>query len=79
MWRKNKLYACYHDEPCFDAYLDDYALLAKSCIEFLKIDLNPIRIMGLVSIIKIFNFFNLSNIIFWNFTNRNCKHFMSIR
>ena len=38
MWRKNKLYACYHDEPCFDAYLDDYALLAKSCIEFLKID-----------------------------------------
>ncbi len=38
MWKKNKLYACYHDKPCFDAYLDDYALLAKSCIEFLKID-----------------------------------------
>ena len=38
MWKNNKLYACYHDKECFDAYLDDYAFLAKSCIELLKIE-----------------------------------------
>jgi uncharacterized protein YyaL (SSP411 family) len=40
MWVNNKLYACYHDKPCFNAYLDDYAFLSKACIEFLKIDWN---------------------------------------
>ncbi|MDA7841765.1 thioredoxin domain-containing protein [Gammaproteobacteria bacterium] len=40
MWINNKLYACYHDKPCFNAYLDDYAFLSKACIEFLKIDWN---------------------------------------
>ncbi len=38
MWKKNKLYACYHDKEYFNAYLDDYAFLAKSCIELLKIE-----------------------------------------
>lgn len=40
MWVDEKLYACFHDNPCFDAYLDDFAFLAKSCIEFLKINWN---------------------------------------
>jgi len=40
MWVNNKLYACYHDKPYFNAYLDDYAFLSKACIEFLKIDWN---------------------------------------
>jgi len=40
MWINNKLYACYHDKPYFNAYLDDYAFLSKACIEFLKIDWN---------------------------------------
>ena len=40
MWVDRKLYACFHDNPCFDAYLDDFAFLAKSCIEFLKINWN---------------------------------------
>jgi hypothetical protein len=40
MWVDGKLYACFHDNPCFDAYLDDFAFLAKSCIEFLKINWN---------------------------------------
>jgi len=40
MWVSNKLYACYHDKPYFDAYLDDYAFLAKVCIEFLKVNWN---------------------------------------
>jgi hypothetical protein len=46
--------------------------------EFLNIDLNPILIIGFESIIKIFNFFTLSKIIFWNFTNGYWQHFMSV-
>jgi uncharacterized protein YyaL (SSP411 family) len=38
MWKKNKLYACYHDREYFTAYLDDYAFLSKSCLELLKIE-----------------------------------------
>ena len=38
MWKKNKLYACYHDREYFSAYLDDYAFLSKSCLELLKIE-----------------------------------------
>ena len=40
MWVNNKLYACYHDKPYFNAYLDDYAFLSKACIEFLKVEWN---------------------------------------
>ena len=38
MWKKNKLYACYHDREYFSAYLDDYAFLSKSCLELLKVE-----------------------------------------
>ena len=38
MYKKNKLYACYHDREYFSAYLDDYAFLSKSCLELLKIE-----------------------------------------
>ena len=37
MFVDGKLYSCYHDEPCFDGYLDDYALLSKASIQLLKI------------------------------------------
>ena len=38
MWQDNKLYACYHDKACFNAYLDDYAFLSRACLEILKIE-----------------------------------------
>ena len=40
MWQDDKLYACYHDKACFNAYLDDYAFLSRACLEILKIDWN---------------------------------------
>ena len=38
MWQDDKLYACYHDKACFNAYLDDYAFLSRACLEILKIE-----------------------------------------
>ena len=38
MWKDNKLYACYHDKPQFDGYLDDYAFLSKACLDLLRIN-----------------------------------------
>ena len=38
MWQDGKLYACYHDKACFNAYLDDYAFLSRACLEILKIE-----------------------------------------
>ncbi len=53
---------------CFDSLLNVFYAFNKIYkittvqkefdTEFLKIDLNPILIIGLLSIIKIFNFFN---------------------
>ena len=40
MWQDDKLYACYHDKACFNAYLDDYAFLSRACLEILKIEWN---------------------------------------
>jgi uncharacterized protein YyaL (SSP411 family) len=58
MYVNDKLYACYHDKPCFNAYLDDYAFLSKACIEFLKTDWNE----------KDFNFLeSLTNTLLDNF------------
>ena len=50
MWKKNKLYACYHDKEYFNAYLDDYAFLAKSCIELLKIEWNDSNLDFLIKL-----------------------------
>ena len=53
MWKDDKLYACFHDEPCFDGYLDDYAYLSKNCIEFLKINWNEDDFTFLQKLIKV--------------------------
>ena len=62
MYVNDKLYACYHDKPCFNAYLDDYAFLSKACIEFLKTDWNE----------KDFNFLeSLTNTLLDNFQDKD--------
>jgi len=37
LWDGNVLYACFHEQPEFSGYLDDYAFLSDVCIEFLKL------------------------------------------
>ena len=37
LWDGDNLYACFHEQPEFRAYLDDYAFLSNVCIEFLKL------------------------------------------
>ena len=72
MWKNNKLYACYHDKECFDAYLDDYAFLAKSCIELLKIEWSNSNFNFLIQLtdILINDFQDLKNGGFY-FTSKN--------
>ncbi len=38
LWDGTKLYACFNEKPCFQAYLDDYAYLLKANLELLKIE-----------------------------------------
>ena len=33
----NKLFACFHDSPSIDGYLDDYSFFCLACLEYLKI------------------------------------------
>ena len=53
MWKKDKLYACYHDREYFSAYLDDYAFLSKSCLELLKIEWDDSKFSFLIMLVDI--------------------------
>ena len=58
MWKNHTLYACYHDTPQFDGYLDDYAFLAKACLDLLRIDWNNDEYIFLIQLVdKVLNDF----------------------
>ena len=58
MWENHTLYACYHDTPQFDGYLDDYAFLAKSCLDLLRIDWDNDEYIFLIQLVdKVLNDF----------------------
>ena len=58
MWKNHTLCACYHDAPQFDGYLDDYAFLAKSCLDLLRINWNNNEYIFLVQLVdKVLNDF----------------------
>ena len=51
LWDGDKLYACFHEQPEFHAYLDDYAFLSNVCIEFLKLQWDPETYLFLMKLI----------------------------
>ena len=53
MWQGDNLYACYHDKPCFNAYLDDYAFLSRACMEILKVEWDDSNLEFLIKITDI--------------------------
>ena len=58
MWENHTLYACYHDTPQFDGYLDDYAFLAKACLDLLRIDWDNDEYIFLIQLVdKVLNDF----------------------
>ena len=53
LWDGSSLYACYHEQPEFSAYLDDYAFLSHVCIEFLKLQWDQEIYIFLLSLVDI--------------------------
>ena len=72
MWQNGNLYACYHDKACFNAYLDDYAFLARACLEILKVEWDDSNYNFLIKItdILINDFQDIDNGGFY-FTSKN--------
>ena len=53
LWDGSNLYACFHEQPEYSAYLDDYAFLSNVCVEFLKLQWDREIYEFLLDLIKI--------------------------
>jgi len=53
LWDGRNLYACFHEQPEYSAYLDDYAFLSNICVEFLKLQWDREIYEFLLDLIKI--------------------------